>query len=267
MAAIDVNGTSLHYLDEGPRDAPAIVFSNSMFFDVSMFEEQAKAFGDRYRVVRYDHRGQGGSAKAPRDQLDMDTLSEDAAALIEALGIEKCCFVGNSMGGFIGLRLAARRRDLIASAIILGSSADSEVSIDAMDAVVDVIENNGMQPVIEDVLYFMLGDTTMNDPSRALIKQRVTQMLESRTPDYANSVWNIAHRKPVNDELANIKIPVWVVAGSEDHTYPPDHSQRIADGIKNAKYILMEQAGHVHAVERPDAVNKVLSNHLLAVGL
>ena len=67
MAEIDVNGTSLHYLDEGPREAPAIVFSNSMFFDVRMFEEQAKAFGDRYRVVRYDHRGQGGSAKAPRD--------------------------------------------------------------------------------------------------------------------------------------------------------------------------------------------------------
>ena len=267
MENIYVNGTSLHYLDEGPKDAPAIVFSNSMFFDVSMFEEQAKAFGDRYRVVRYDHRGQGGSAKAPRDQLDMDTLSEDTAALIEALGIKKCCFVGNSMGGFIGLRLAARRPDLIASAIILGSSADAEVSVEAMDAVVEVIANNGMQPVIDDVLYFMLGDTTLTDPSRASIKHRVTQMLESRTPDYANSVWNIAHRKPVQGELANIKVPVWVVAGAEDHTYPPDHSQRIADAIEKAKYILMEQTGHVHAVERPDAVNEVIGAHLQAVGL
>ena len=62
-------------------------------------------------------------------------------------------------------------------------------------------------------------------------------------------------------------MPVWVVAGSEDHTYPPEHSQRIADGIENAKYILMEQTGHVHAVERPDAVNEVLGEHLLAVGL
>ena len=267
MATIDVNGTSLHYLDEGPKDAPAIVFSNSMFFDVNMFAEQAEAFGDRYRVVRYDHRGQGGSAKAPRDQLDMDTLSEDTAAFIEALGIQKCCFVGNSMGGFIGLRLAARRPDLIASAIILGSSADAEVSVEAMDAVVEVIENKGMQPVIDDVLYFMLGDTTLNDPSRAPIKKRVTQMLESRTPDYANAVWNIAHRKPVLDELANINVPVWVVAGAEDHTYPPDHSQRIVDTINGAKYILMAEAGHVHAVERPDAVNEVLGEHLLATGL
>ena len=266
MALIDVNGTQLHYLDDGPRDAPAIVFSNSMFFDVTMFEQQATAFADRYRIIRYDHRGQGGSAKEPRDKLDMDTLAEDTAALIEALGIEKCCFVGNSMGGFIGLRLAARRPDLIASAVIMGSSADAEVSVAAMDVVVDIIEQNGMVPVVEDVLYFMLGDTTLNNPERATIKQRVSKMLESRTPDYADSVWNIAHRSPVTGELANIKVPILVVAGDEDHTYPPDHSQRIADGIAGAKYELMTQTGHVHAVERPDAVNDLLRQHLAETG-
>ena len=266
MALIDVNGTQIHYLDEGPRDAPAIVFSNSMFFDVTMFEKQAAAFADNYRVVRYDHRGQGGSAKAPRDKLDMDTLADDTAALIEALGLQKCCFVGNSMGGFIALRLAARRPDLIASAVIMGSSADAEVSVEAMDAVVEVIEQNGVSPVVEDVLYFMLGDTTLNEPDRAATKQRVTKMLESRTPDYAHSVWNIAHRRPVMDELANIGVPVLVVAGDEDHTYPPDHSQRIVDGIAGAKYELMTQTGHVHAVERPDAVNALLKTHLADTG-
>lgn len=267
MAMIEVNGTQIHYRDEGPKDAPAIVFSTSMFFDVNMFEEQAKAFADRYRVVRYDHRGQGDSAPAPRAALDMDTLTEDTAQLIDALGIKKCCFVGNSMGGFIGLRLAARRPDVIASAMILGSSADAEVSVEAMDAVVEVILNDGMEPVIEDVLYFMLGDTTLNDPSRSAIKQRVVKMLESRTPNYADSVWNIAHRKPITDELGDINVPVWVVAGDEDHTYPPDHSERIVNGITGAKYFLMENTGHVHAMERPDAVTELLGQHLEEVGL
>ena len=67
MPLIDVNGTQINYLDEGPRDAPAIIFSNSMFFDGTMFEKQAAAFADKYRVVRYDHRGQGGSANEPRN--------------------------------------------------------------------------------------------------------------------------------------------------------------------------------------------------------
>jgi 3-oxoadipate enol-lactonase len=148
----------------------------------------------------------------------------------------------------------------------MGSSADAEVSLEAMDAVVEVIEQNGVSPVVEDVLYFMLGDTTLNDPDRAATKQRVTKMLESRTPDYAHSVWNIAHRSPVTDELANIGVPVLVVAGDEDHTYPPDHSQRIVDGIAGAKYELMTQTGHVHAVERPDAVNALLKTHLVDTG-
>jgi pimeloyl-ACP methyl ester carboxylesterase len=51
-----------------------------------MFEEAAAALADSHRVVRYDHRGQGASARAPREQLDMDTQAQDAAALIEALG-------------------------------------------------------------------------------------------------------------------------------------------------------------------------------------
>ena len=262
MPLIDVNGTQINYLDEGPKSAPAIIFSTSMFFDVDMFEEQAKTFADRFRVIRYDHRGQGKSAPSPRPQLDMETLTKDAEALIEALEISKCCFVGNSMGGFIGLRLAARRSDIVTSAVILGSSADAEVSVGEMDTVVEVMLEHGIEPVLEDILFFMLGDTTLNDPSRSAIKQRVIQMLKTRTPNYADSVWNIAHRAAISDELSKINIPVWIVAGDEDHTYPPEHSKRIAEGISNSKYFLMEKTGHVHAMENPSAVCDLLSAHL-----
>ena len=67
MPMIAVNGTELYYLDEGPRDAPALVFSSSMFFDADMFQAQADAFAGGHRIIRYDHRNQGRSTKAPRD--------------------------------------------------------------------------------------------------------------------------------------------------------------------------------------------------------
>ena len=85
MHDVRVNGTRLSYTDDGPRSAPALVFSHSLFFNSSMFEHQVAAFADRYRVICYDHRGQGASDRAPREKLDMDTLSEDAAGLIEGL--------------------------------------------------------------------------------------------------------------------------------------------------------------------------------------
>jgi len=262
MPTIAVNETMIHYVDEGPRDAHALVLSPSMFFDTRMFAAQAAAFSDRYRVVRYDHRGQGESSRAPREQLDMDTLSEDAAALIEALGLAPCTFVGNSMGGFVGLRLAARRPDLIASAVLMGTSADVEEQAEQMDGLCAVLAEHGMEPVIEGVLQFMMGDTTLTDPSRAAVLAEVTTLLRSRTPEYADAAWNIAHRLGVLDELPGITVPVLVVAGTEDHTYPPDKSRQIVDAVPGARLEVMERTGHVHAMENPAAVNAVLERHL-----
>jgi 3-oxoadipate enol-lactonase len=266
MATIEVNGTSVHYVDEGPRDAPALLFSHSMFFDHRMFVAQAEAFSDRYRVVRYDLRGQGESRRHPRELLDMDTQTEDAIALIEALGLRDVTFVGNSMGGFIGLRLAARHGDHIRSAVVMGTSGDVEEQAEGMDALAAAVLEHGMEPVLDGVLWFMMGDTTLNDPSRAEILAGARELLASRTPEYADAAWHIAHRPAILDELEDIKIPLTVVAGTEDHTYPPPKSEQIVAGVPHAKLVVMEQTGHVHALENPEAVNAVLEEHLAALG-
>lgn len=265
MPTIDVNGTTLHYLDEGPRTGHAVVCSPSMFFDGRMFSAQAEALSDRYRVVRYDHRGQGQSARAPRDQLDMDTLSEDAAALIEALGLAPCTFVGNSMGGFVALRLASRRPDLLSSAVVMGTSADVEEAVESMDELGEILRHQGMGPVLDAVLQFMMSDTTLHDPSRAGVLADVKALLISRTPEYADAVWNIAHRKGILDELSGIRIPLLVVAGTEDHTYPPPKSRQIAELVPGARLEVLERTGHVHALENPEAVNRLLEAHLADV--
>lgn len=267
MPDIAVNGTTIHFVDEGPRDAHALVMSPSMFFDSRMFAAQAAALSDRFRVVRYDHRGQGESARDVRENLDMDTLSEDAAALIEALDLGRVTFVGNSMGGFVGLRLAARRPDLIASAVLMGTSADVEEQADGMDELIEVLSTRGIEPVLDGVLHFMMGDTTLTDPSRAEVLAEVTALLRSRTPEYADAAWHIAHRKPVLDELGSITVPVLVVAGTEDHTYPPPKSQQIVDLTPGATLEVMERTGHVHAMENPDAVIEVLEKHLAGLDL
>ena len=265
MSTLEVNGTRINYVDEGPRDASALVFSPSMFFDHRMFAAQAAAFSDRYRVVRYDLRGQGESQRHPREHLDMDTQTEDAAAMIEALGLRDVTFVGNSMGGFIGLRLAARRPDLLTSAVVMGTSADVEEQAEAMDELIAAVQEHGMEPVLDGVLFFMMGDTTLTDPSRAEVLAGVRELLAGRTPEYADAAWHIAHRPGILDELKDITIPLTVVAGTEDHTYPPPKSEQIVAGVPHARLVVMERTGHVHALENPEAVNAVLEEHLAAL--
>jgi pimeloyl-ACP methyl ester carboxylesterase len=84
-----------------------------------MWRFQVAAFRDRFRCVAWDHRGQGRT-EVTDTGYDMDTLADDAAALVAVLGIAPVHFVGLSMGGFVGMRVAARRPELIRSLALMG---------------------------------------------------------------------------------------------------------------------------------------------------
>src|SRR5438105_1818396 len=108
MARMRLNGADIHYEDTGPGPAGTIVFSHGLLWSSRMFAPQVEALRGRFRCIAYDHRGQGRTEVTPGG-YDMDTLADDAAALIEALGVAPVHFVGLSMGGFVGMRLAARK--------------------------------------------------------------------------------------------------------------------------------------------------------------
>src|SRR5215470_17391800 len=125
MPTVEANGVKLYYEDTGDKSKETIVFSHGLLFSCRMFDAQVAAFNDRYRCIAYDHRGQGQSEVA-RDGYDMETVYEDGAALIKALDCAPCHFVGLSMGGFVGMRIAARQPQLLKSLILLETSADPE---------------------------------------------------------------------------------------------------------------------------------------------
>src|SRR5205823_2727516 len=120
-----VNGVRLYYDDTGGSGEP-IVFSHGLLWSGRMFEAQVAALRGRYRCITYDHRGQGRSDVPRARSHDMETVTDDAASLIEALGAAPVHFVGLSMGGFVGMRLAARRPELLRSLVLLETSADPE---------------------------------------------------------------------------------------------------------------------------------------------
>lgn len=250
MPSIEVHGTTLHVVDEGPRDAPAVVLGHSLFFDHTMFDALAADLAADHRVVRYDHRGQGASARASRDELDMDTLTEDAAALIEELGLAPCTYLGNSMGGFVALRLAARRADLVSGVVVAGSSADAEERVAEFDPLVTAMGDGGVGPVLDVVTHIMLGDTSMGGARPELLEAARTR-LAVLGPDIADAAWQVVHRQGVLDELDAIEVPVVVLAGAEDHAYPVPKSEQIAAGVRDAQLEVVQGVGHSVALEDP----------------
>src|SRR6476620_12369964 len=124
MPTIHVNGVNLFYKESG-IGPETIVFSHGLLMDHTMFEPQRAAFEKQYRVIAYDHRAQGQS-QDPGQGYDMDTLADDAAALITVLNAAPCHFAGLSMGGFVGMRLAAHHPELIRTLTLMNTTATKE---------------------------------------------------------------------------------------------------------------------------------------------
>ena len=93
MPTIQANGIGVNYSIEGPRDAAAVTFSNSLLSNYSMWDAQMPVLTESYRVLRYDTRGHGATEVTP-GPYTFELLTEDAYALHQALGIEKTHFVG-----------------------------------------------------------------------------------------------------------------------------------------------------------------------------
>jgi pimeloyl-ACP methyl ester carboxylesterase len=102
-----VSAVEVHHVVTGREDAPVVVLSNSMGADLRMWDGVVSALEEHFRVVRYDTRGHGRSPEAP-GPYSMDDLADDHVALLDTLGVERAHLVGLSLGGMMGMRLAAR---------------------------------------------------------------------------------------------------------------------------------------------------------------
>ena len=259
MPHIDLNGAHIHFTDTG-GDGPAIVFSHGLLMSGEMFTEQVACFETQFRSVTFDHRGQGQSGVA-MDGYDLDTLTDDAAALIEHLGLAPCHFVGLSMGGFVGMRLAARRPDLVKTLTLLGTTAEPapEATRRKYRMLNFVGRWIGLWAVIGSVMPLMFGKTFLNDAARAKDKQRWRQAITgNHRVGITRAVQGVIEDEGCIDLLASINMPVGIGVGKEDLATVPEKSEAIHAAIKGSELCVFEATGHSSSIEAPAQVNDLI---------
>jgi len=260
MPHVVLNGAHIHFTDTG-GDSEAIVFSHGLLFSGSMFEEQIAHFQDRYRCITFDHRGQGQSGVS-KDGYDIDTLTADAAALIGHLGIAPCHFVGLSMGGFVGMRLAAQQPELLKTLTLLDTSADPEPTENGpkyrmLNFVARWI---GLWAVIGRVMPIMFGQTFLNDAARVKEKKRWANAITSNHRiGITRAVSGVINRSGCTNLLDDIKLPVGIGVGDEDVATEPKKSERLHMAIKGSELAVLKHAGHSSSIETPTLVNDLIT--------
>ncbi|MBV8757274.1 MAG: alpha/beta fold hydrolase [Deltaproteobacteria bacterium] len=264
MPMIDVNGTSLYYEDTGPGSTgETIVWSHGLLWGTELFEPQIAALRGRYRCVAWDHRGQGRSAPDHRHTIDMELVWQDALCLIERLQLGAVHFVGLSMGGFTGLRMAARRPALVKKLVIIESSAQPEpienVGRYRLLSAVNRVIGSGVTK--KRVAQIMLGKTILADPRRTADVERFAALM-ARRRDIWRAVNGVIDRAGVECELPQIAAPTLVIVGDEDVATTPQKGQALADGIAGARFVVIPRAGHSSTVEEPAAVTAAIEAFL-----
>jgi 3-oxoadipate enol-lactonase len=259
MPHIAVNGARLYY--EAHGDGPqTILFAHGLLWSGQMFEAQVAALKGRYRCITFDWRGQGRS-EVTRDGYDMETLYADTVALMGALPIARCHFVGLSMGGFIGMRLAARRPDLVASLILIETTADPEPAenVPRYRMLSLVARWFGLGLVVDRVMPIMFGRKFLTDPARRQVREEWRRrMAANHRVGVTRAVAGVINRQGVYDELARISTPTLILAGDQDVATPPDKARRIHERISHSQLVMIPGGGHTSTVEEPEAVNAAI---------
>jgi 3-oxoadipate enol-lactonase len=171
--------------------------------------------------------------------------------------------LGNSMGGFVALRLAARHPGLVRSAVAMGSSAEQEHSLEQFAPLVEHMQAHGTGEVIDTLMHIMFGDTTLaaaDHPAR----DRWRQYMLALPPSIGDAAHEVIHRKRIVEELRSVSLPVLAIAGAEDHAYPPPISSENIAEATGGRHVTVEGAGHSVALERAEDVATQLEAHLAA---
>ncbi|HJQ48336.1 MAG TPA: alpha/beta fold hydrolase [Amycolatopsis sp.] len=261
-------GATIAYTDTGAPagapDAPVIVFGHGLLFGGWMFRAQIEALRDRYRCVAIDWRGQGDSPRA-RAGYDMDTLTADAVALIRALGVAPAHWVGLSMGGFVGQRVAARHGELLRSLTLLDTSARAEngAKTGQNKLLAWAQQVTGIRAVLGQVKPQMFGPAFLADPaSTAILDEWARRLTRLDRSAIRHAVYGVTDRLPVEQEIAAITVPALVVVGAQDAATPPAEAERIASLIPGAELHIVPDCGHMSAIEQPAAITGLLEKFL-----
>ncbi len=260
---ISANGITMNYALEGPASAPVVTMSHSLATDLSMWDGQMAALAARYRVLRYDTRGHGGS-DAPAGAYSLDQLADDARALLGALGIARTHWVGLSMGGMIGQTLALKAPGLLASLSLCDTS--SRIPVEARPVWAERIktaETQGMEALVEPTISRWFTAPFIS--AHKDVVDRVRRMIRA-TP--AAGYVGCCHAISVLDlteKLASIRLPAVVIVGEEDQGTPVAASQAIQERIAGAELVILKSASHLSNIEQPEAFTSALTSFLARV--
>ncbi len=243
-----------HHVIDGPPDGPTLLLGGSLGSSVEMWLPQVPRLSQRLRVVRFDLRGHGGSP-VPPGPYTVDELGRDVIALLDHLGVARAHYAGLSLGGMVGMWLAANAGERVDRLALLCTAAHLPPSQGWYDRAA-AVRSGGVDAVAEAVLarWFTAGYPDDTSAYRRML-------LATPAEGYAACCEAIA-TMDLRPNLGTIGSPTLVIAGAADPATPSELGAQIAAAVPRGRIVVVPGAAHLANVERAGAVTDLLAEHL-----
>ncbi|MHB8812527.1 MAG: alpha/beta fold hydrolase [Steroidobacteraceae bacterium] len=260
------SGVTVSYHDSG--SGRPILFLHSFGHNKNLWFPQLTHFLERgFRVLAPDMPGHGESSYDPAGH-GVDQIAQGYIELLDSVGVGKVILAGISMGGYIALRMWARRPDLIAAMVLSNTKAekDSAEIVARRRAQIENIRSNGLEHFVTTGAPKRLSPVTLQ--RRPWVLDTI-KLLNFTVPAEVNAATLEAMARKDDDTrvLATIDVPVLVTSGSEDTFIPRESPGNLHEGIRGSRFHEIADTGHVSSLEAPTAYNRLMEEFLQAAGL
>jgi 3-oxoadipate enol-lactonase len=257
MAEAMSGAVRLRYTVAGAADRPPLLLSNSLGSTLELWDPVLPALLERFRVIRYDQRGHGGS-DAPPGEYRLETLGGDALAVLDAAGVGRAHVAGISLGGMTAAWLAIQAPDRV-DRIVLANTGALIGTAALWNERIDTVTRKGMGAIVDGLLGRWF--TAAFRRERPEVVAAFRRMIETCPVRGYAGCCAAVRDADLRAELGRIQAPALVIVGTADVATPPALGELLRAGILGATLVALE-AAHLSNVERADEFARAVTDFL-----
>jgi 3-oxoadipate enol-lactonase len=262
MPQVSVNGRNINYTDSGGDGTPVLLL-HAFPLNSAQWEGQVEALSDRARFIAPDLMGFGGS-DAPEDEgsYSMDSYADDAAALLDELGLDKVVLAGLSMGGYIAFAFLRRHGGRVSALVLADTKAEADPpeGIEKRTNQQAQVRSEGTAGLIEGLTGALLGEPTRE--KKPDVVDNVKKLMDNPPAGFVGALEAMKGRPDSTGDLASISVPTLIIVGENDGVTPPDASRKLHEHIGGSKLVVIPESGHLSNLEAPEAFNGAFGEFL-----
>lgn len=255
-AVSETKTPTLQYRFDGPEDAPVLILGPSLGTTWHMWDRQVPELVKQWRVFRFDLPGHGGAPAYPAGSVG--DLSDRLLATLDQFGVQRFGYAGCALGGAVGMELALRHPERLASLALIAASPRFGTADEFRQRGV-IVRTNGLDPIARTSpdRWFTSGFAA----AQPAITEWAVQMVRTTDPGCYIAACEALAAFDVRADLARVGVPTLVLVGSDDQVTGPAEARTLVAGIPDARLAVVPGASHLVPVEQPAAVTDLLVRH------